>query len=87
MLGHQTLLLSAAQEAKVYSFGWIDNARMLFLWFVNVTAHFPAAKSQSRTMWSIEPLMNCGSAAWETKLQTAFVCPPSTKIASFVRIS
>merc|ERR1719453_206740 len=87
-LGHfQTLLLSAAHEAKVYSVGWTARARMLFLWFVRVTEHFPAAKSHNLTILSIEPLINCGSDACDSIAHTAFVCPPKTCTAILVRMS
>merc|ERR1719221_603112 len=71
-LGHfHTLLLSDEQDTKQYSDGCNAKDLMLFLWLVSVTEHFPAARSQSLTIRSIEPLMNCGSAAWETNEQTA----------------
>ena len=39
--------MSADPDAKEYSVGWIANARIDFLWCVNVTTVFPAAKSHS----------------------------------------
>jgi hypothetical protein len=41
------LLPPADADAKEYSVGWIANARIDFLWWVNVTIVFPAAKSHS----------------------------------------
>lgn len=60
--GHfQTLMLSGAADAKVYSFGWTAKALTDFLWLVRVETHLPLTISQVLIMVSYDPLTIYGS--------------------------
>jgi len=83
--GHlHCLMLSGEAEANMYNFGWRATALTDFLWCVRVHMDLPAARSQSRTVWSFEPVMIWGSVAWQTTLLTVDVCPTSVWMLTFV---
>ena len=62
-------------------------ARMLFLWCVSVAMVLPAARSHRRMVWSMDPVMTCGSTGFVSTDATVDSCPPSTWMLCFVRMS
>jgi hypothetical protein len=78
---HFLMLFPPAEaEANEYSVGWMASARIDFLWCVNVTIVLPAARSQSRTVESMLPVMTCGSESWHLTSAMVAVCPDRTWI-------
>jgi hypothetical protein len=72
---------------KLNSVGWMSSARTLFLWCVSVASVRPAARSHSRTVLSMLPVITCGSLACARTTPTVPVCPARTCTCAFVRMS
>jgi hypothetical protein len=61
--------------------------RIDFLWLVRTERVLPAARSHSRTVESMLPVITWGVAACVTIDATVLVCPPSTWMLFLVRMS
>ena len=85
---HFLMLLPPAEpEAKEYSVGWMVRARTDFLWCVSVVKVLPAARSHSRIVESILPVITWGSDSWHLTSATVAVWPAKTCIWALVRMS
>jgi hypothetical protein len=88
--GHAHFLMlfpPAEPVAKLYSVGWIASDRTLLWWCVKVVIVLPAARSHSRTVESMLPVMTCGSLSWHWTVEMVPVCPVRTCTCDFVRMS
>ena len=80
-------MLSALALRKLNSRGCSASALTPFLWCVKVVAHFPAARSQSFTVLSYEPVMTCGFVRCDTMHPTVLSWPLRHIACTLVRMS
>ncbi len=83
----QTRILSLPPDAKVYSLGCSTIALTPFLCCVKVWRHSCLRISQNLIILSWEPVIICGSSAWQRIDSTVFECPLKQATCIFVRKS